>query len=368
VSRVIPATQLAKDLLRPLKNISRQSIRVFPAFNIRVRYTRPYSTPSNPSLLASLDIDITPFAGHEATVQTVKFILTEGSVEDLNAVQGMALPLTCLPRDDLTFLYRLRPDDLEIVKTNIRAAHISITAKVLVSEDCQPQISMQWQTNVDFTLPVNPGYGHPSQAIRRDHRPAQLSIGSNFDTVSPIAPLATANRPDALPTMEVTTRHQRSSSIPDFGVTMTFTSTSTKPVEPGQSFTWEVFIVNRSDRARKLALIVIPKRRRTERINANRPPSTGYGRKDPNVADAFLDENILHAMQRNSVVEPSEVICYSTDIRVGPLAPSACHTIDLRFMALTGGVFELEAIRVIDVATQDHVDIRDLPSIVVAEA
>lgn len=149
---------------------------------------------------------------------------------------------------------------------------------------------------------------------------------------------------------------------------MTFTNTSMDGVKAGQIFTWEVFIVNRSDRPRKLALIVIPKRRRPERVNANRPPSTGYGRRDPNVADAVWDENILHAMQKNSAVDPAEIICYSTDIRVGPLAPSACHTVEFRFMALIADVLGLEAVRVIDLATQEHVDIRDLPNIVVSAA
>ena len=224
---------------------------------------------------------------------------------------------------------------------------------------------MQWQTSIDFTLPVNPGFGQPSQAIQRDRRPSQLTLNPTFETIPTITSLA-VTRPDALPPIELTTRLERPSSMPDFGVTMTFVGTAKGDIQPGEIFTWEVFIVNRSDRPRKLALIVIPKRRRTERINNNRPPSTSYGRKDPNIADAVMDENILHAMQKNAAIEPADIICFSTDIRVGPLAPSACHTVELRFMALVSGIIALDAVRVIDLGTQEHVDIRDLPSIVVA--
>jgi len=152
---------------------------------------------------------------------------------------------------------------------------------------------------------------------------------------------------------------------------MTFTSTTPPKgtIKPGTPFIWEVFIVNRSDRPRKLALVVIPRRRRSDRLITNRPPSTGDGRiKDPKIADAVLDENILHAMQKHAAIEPAEIICFSTDVRVGPLAPSACHTIELRFMALRSGITGLDAVRVIDLVTQEHVDITDLPSIIVSLA
>ncbi len=369
VSRVIPATQVSRDLMRPLKNISRRSIRVVPAFSIRVRYARPSTTPSNPSIIASLDVDITPFAGLEIQLETVTFKVTGGVVEDLNKTQFMTLPLKCLPRDDVTFLYRIRPDDLDNASNNIKPVQIFVTAKVTVSDICRPQISVHWQTSIDFTPPVNPGFGQPSQPIQRDHRPSQISIGS-IDAIPSMTPLA-ISRPDALPSIELTTRHQRSTSVPDFGVTITFTSSPplNKTIKPGKPFTWEVFIVNRSDRPRKLALVVIPRRRRSDRLITNRPPSTGDGRvKDPKFADAVLDENILHAMQKHAAIDPAEIICFSTDVRVGPLAPSACHTIELRFMALKSGIIGLDVVRVIDLATQEHVDITDLPSIIISPA
>jgi hypothetical protein len=314
-----------------------------------------------------LDVDITPFAGLDIRLETVTFKVTGGIVEDLNNTEGMTLPMKCLPRDDVTFLYRVRPDGLDNANNNIKPVQIFVTARVTLSETCTPQISVRWQTSIDFTPPVNPGFGQPSQPIQRDHRPSQISVGS-IDGVPSATPLA-ISRPDALPSIELTTRHQRSTSVPDFGVTMTFTSTPPPKgsLKAGMPFTWEVFIVNRSDRPRKLALVAIPRRRRSDRLVTNRPPSTGDGRiKDPKFADAFLDENILHAMQKHAAIEPAEIICFSTDVRVGPLAPSACHTIELRFMALRSGIIGLDAVRVIDLATQEHIDITDLPSIVVS--
>jgi hypothetical protein len=371
VSRVTPATLAARDLMQPLKNISRQTIKVYPAINARMRYSRPNTTPTNPSVIASLDIDITPFANCEIILSEVGLRINGGTVEDLNATLGMVLPITTLPQDDVTFLYRLQPDDLDMPnKAQIRTLDISIKARANLSELCRPQISMHWTTTIDFTPPVNPGFGTATQPIQRPHRPTQLSIGgSSFETVPTAASLA-VTRPDALPSMDVTTRQQRNSAIPDFGVTMTFAGPSLdSPIYPGKPFVWSVFIVNRSDRPRKLALLVLPKRRRTE-VRITRPPSTGYDgqRKDPKVADAVMDENIIYAMQRNSAIDPIEIVCLNADTRVGPLAPSACYEVELKFIALKAGIVGVEAVRVIDLGTQEHVDIKDLPSILVSPA
>ncbi|RAL63799.1 hypothetical protein DID88_003443 [Monilinia fructigena] len=301
VARVAPSAQIARDLARPFKNISRQSIKVYPAMNARVR---------------------------------------------------------------------ISPDDSDATnKSRIRAIDISITATANVGNVCKPQIAMQWSTSLDFTPPINNGFGQSTKPIQHPNRPSALSIGATFDSIPTISSLA-VNHPDALPTVEVTTpthSHNRNqSSVPDFGVTMTFSSPSTSPVYPGHPFIWSIFIVNRSDRPRKLALLVLPKRRRTE-ARITRPPSAGHGsaRRDPKVADAVLDDNIIYAMQRNSAMESSEVVCLSTDTRVGPLAPSACYEVELKFMALKEGIVGVEAVRVVDLGTQEHVDIKDLPTIVV---
>ncbi|KAG0650035.1 hypothetical protein D0Z07_3875 [Hyphodiscus hymeniophilus] len=369
VSRVAPVTQGVRDLMRPLKNISRNSIRIYPAINARVRYSRPNTTAPKPSVIASLDIDITPFANCEITIREVNLDMAGGSVENLNSIPGLSMPMKCLPQDDITFLYRVLPDDLDVTnKSLIRTLSISITASAHLTSACAPEISMQWTTTMDFTPPVNHSFGNPAQPIQRPHRPAQLSIGaSSFETVPTVSSLA-ALRPDALPHTEITTRHQRNSSIPDFGVTCTFTGPPpSQPLLAGVPFSWSVFIVNRSDRPRKLALVVLPKRRRTE-ARITRPPSTGYGnpRKDPKTADAVVDENIVHAMQKNSAIESTEIVCLSTETRIGPLAPSACYEVKLDFISLRVGVVSIEVVRVVDLATQEHVDIKDLPSILVS--
>jgi len=46
------------------------------------------------------------------------------------------------------------------------------------------------------------------------------------------------------------------------------------------------------------------------------------------------------------------------------LSPGSCYTADLKFLALSAGVLFVESIRVVDLVSNEAVDIHDLPSIV----
>ncbi len=49
------------------------------------------------------------------------------------------------------------------------------------------------------------------------------------------------------------------------------------------------------------------------------------------------------------------------------LNPGFCRTTELKFLPLAIGILAVEAVRVIDLATNDSIDIRDLPDIVAQE-
>ncbi|KAI9775974.1 MAG: hypothetical protein M1839_000673 [Geoglossum umbratile] len=369
VSRVVPAAQVAKEFLQPLRDISQRAYRAVPAVSSRVRYPRLNTFASKPSIIACLDFDVTPFADCSVSLDQVNLTLSGGNVEALIGPHDSGIPLICKPRDDVTLLYRLTPDgiiEMNSHKSNIRILEVSITATALVTEDCHPRIEMKWRANVDFSAPLNPSFGGPGQHLQRINRPSDLPVTSRTGTAS-ASPSTTAGSrpltlgPDTLPVGEY--GHQRSISPGDSGLTITFSGP--QDVHVGGVFRWEVFIVNRSSRPRKLLLVAIPKRRKADtKRSAPWPPTAGGGRKAGSVTDAVVDENIVYAMQKSAVMDPVDLVCLSTDIRIGPLAPLACHMGELRFLALSPGVLNLEAVRVIDLSTQETADIRDLPSIV----
>lgn len=90
----------------------------------------------------------------------------------------------------------------------------------------------------------------------------------------------------------------------------------------GEVFQWNLFIVNRSDKARTLAIIVIPRRRTSTKRHESKPSltSSAGGHRDDGVNDiveAVVDDHVVYATQKTSVLEPAEVVGISTDVRIG---------------------------------------------------
>ncbi|CAK7266861.1 hypothetical protein SEPCBS119000_002246 [Sporothrix epigloea] len=420
VSRVAPAAAAmdASFQPRPLRGLKSIAFDIHPAVHTRVRFAKPNIAPANPAVVAMLEIDFTPFFECEAVLTSIRLALPAGEVTDLNITDGLALPLYCVARDHFTFLYRLAPREFDLGQPMAQQAHrhphpqqgqqaglyardldITIEVKILVQPGvCTPTLKMNWVTSLDFAGPLHPGFGQAPQqppSIQRAHRPSQLSIDGMSSFTAP-----SVSRPDALPSLEAAAR-STATALPAFGITMTFAAPEHK-VYAGEVFVWTVFVGNRASQTpltptlptsatlgggvvldqqspapRKLALFALPKRRRND-VRVLRPPSTAGGPRKSllqtdgtpteAVADAVLDENVVHAMQRSSLVDSTDVVCLSSaDTRVGPLAPNACHVVELRFMALRAGVVSIEAVRVVDLASQEHVDVRELPTMIISE-
>ncbi|PFH58253.1 hypothetical protein XA68_13970 [Ophiocordyceps unilateralis] len=384
VSRVGHVMKRQGDSVAQIRALQQLRMPVFPALHTRIRFSRPNTAPPSPAIVALLEIDFTSHFDTEILLDDISLLTPDGSIEKLNDEAAMRLPLACVSHDNVTFLYIIKPHQLEggAHKTIPGDLEICITASVQVEPGlCVPRLVMAWHAALDFTKPVNPSFAASvDTGIQRSHRPSQLSIGSNNSaaaaTPSTVAPFATpatglAGQPDSLLGMD-THATRTEAAVQDLGITMSFAGPS-DPIHAGDVFSWTVHVVNRSDDrtarpSRKLALVAIPRRRRND-VRPLRPPSTASRRRgEVEVADAVLDDNILHAMQRSSAVDVAEVVCLSADTRVGPLGPGACHVAELQFLALREGIVGVEAIRVVDVNSQEHVDIRDLPTIVVEPA
>ncbi|KAJ5131954.1 hypothetical protein N7448_006112 [Penicillium atrosanguineum] len=349
--RVVPTTSY-EDPIYNIQQSQGHPLRVVPAASARIRYARLSSYNGMPQTVASLDFEVTPFLNCEVSFEKADIQLSEGTIEPLSNIPGLTLPLTCRPRDDVTLVYKLTPEYGPETNPSstaiISTLDISLGAIILLSDDCKPRIAMEWRTNVDFSMALNPTFGGPSQALQRNNRPTSLSVSTNQPGVTP-------NNRSSL--------RERAYSVTDVGVTISFSGPSR--VHVGTPFAWGVFIVNRSNIPRKFALIAIPRRKRTDpRGHVARPSSSSISsRKENEVAEAVTDDNIVHAMQKNVTGQEAELISLSTDIRVGPLLPGTCHSTEIKLLPLATGPLHLEAVRLVDVNTNETTDIRDLPDI-----
>ncbi|KAJ6790016.1 hypothetical protein PWT90_10370 [Aphanocladium album] len=349
-------------------------------------------------MVAMLEFDFTADLDCEALVDRVELRTSAGTVESLGGDdQALQLPLRCVSHDHVTLMYEIRPHRLDVnAKDANNILHIAVSAQIQVAPGvCTPRVDMAWTASLDFSTPLNPNFGPAAETgIQRAHRPAQLSIASAA-AQSAVTPLKSPSvtRPDSLPLLEAAAA-QTEAAVPDLGITMSFNA-PTHVIHPGDVFSWTVYVLNRTSETsassaaavpgstapvssvpsvaappakppRKLALVAIPKRRRQDARSSMRPPSTASRRRgEKEISTAVIDDNVLHALQKNAALDGSDLVCLSADTRVGPLGPGACHVVELQFLALRPGIAGIDAIRVVDLGSQEHVDIRDLPTTVI---
>ena len=259
---------------------------------------------SNLSLMASLDLEVAQFATYDVNISKVALALHGGEVKALSDDQDVTA--IHKPGDQLTYLFKidpdLSPDGTPSLGNKGHYLILNVEAQAFISRDCRSNITIEWKTPVDFTN------DQTSSLIRAAHR---LS-GST-------APTSKAPNPDSLPAHDTQSQHEQEALNNDINVTLTVSGPP--KVLVGEIFTWDVFIVNRSDKTRKLAVIVIAKRKRDYESHKSHPSvsSSDDHRADKKelLATAVIDENIVYAKQKSARTETAELICLTTDIRLG---------------------------------------------------
>lgn len=317
VSRTGSTNQDTTSGDQKLKVLPQLAFRAIPALTARVRYSKSSAHIRKPTVFATLDIETAPFFDSNIVITAIKMYLSEGSAMNLRS-DSLDFPIPCRPKDNLIFLFHLIPNDSlhDSPNTNwtSKTLEITVEANVVVSETCRPRIEMRWKTGVDFSVALYPGYGPSGQSLQRKQRPASLPTPPVTGNKSDMPPPAhEADSTDIVPVPE----QKLTTSISDMGVTMTFTAPG--EVRVGEPFCWDVFIVNRSNKSRRLAITVVPKRKRGDfKAHLSRPSSSSVGgRKEAGIADHVLDENLLYAMQRNVGKEPPQIVSLSTDMKIG---------------------------------------------------
>ncbi|KAJ9668521.1 hypothetical protein H2201_001162 [Coniosporium apollinis] len=356
ITKVIPAGHGSNTSVRTLQASPRRQFRICPAIYWRIRYSRLHSGTREVTVLASLDLEVTLYAECDVSISDVRLMLQDGEAVPYGGSWGPKLPVRCRAGDLLSLVYKLRPaTDYGNSSRGAPKAHgleLGVKATAFLSDEYFPALDVRWSTSVDAAL-----------FQRELNKTDSLRDGSRSqDGVVESRGHATAGnaQPSSLSTTNMA------------GFDLTFTISGPDQVYVGEIFQWSLFVVNRSDKARSLAMLVVPKRRRADiKQHQSRVSSSSAGvAKESQVevlAEAVLDNNLVYAMQKSGFSEPAELVSLSPDIRIGPLAPGACYTTDMRFLALAAGVLHIDSLRVIDLTTKETTDIRDLPDIVATE-
>lgn len=306
ITQTPTAVPMPKIIAKPLKTGPRRFFRAAPALLWRVRFL-PRKTASEPdAVIASLDFETTNFAASDLSLDAVELSLSAGTAESL----CKQLPLHCRPNDQVTLLFKLLPLSNETTDTSsMKYEHelsIDARATVFLSESCKPRIRITWKTSVDF------------DSFKTNSRPTSLTHSGSRPTSNRLSSkdLPKLPGPDSLPITDQ--QHDtRSMSTSAAGIHLTISGPHTAYV--GETFHWKLLVVNRSDQLQKLAVVVIPKRRRTELTKPGSDPKNGVKKIQDSdvVAQLVLEDRLVLALQRTAIQDTTELVCLSPDIRIG---------------------------------------------------
>ncbi|KAH6615282.1 TRAPP trafficking subunit Trs65-domain-containing protein [Boeremia exigua] len=359
ISKIAPSAPLARETARPIKTGQRPLFRVVPPLMWRTRFAKVHTSLADLSLMASLDIEVAQYTSYKVRITKVELLLKGGEIKALTSLD----PSTAYsPGDQLGYLYKATPDlsadGAPALGSKGHILTVNISADVLISATCQPHVAIQWKTTVDFAT---------------DHQPALLKAAHRLSSASLAGSIKS---PDALPAHDT-----HDPAAPDNAISLTLTISGPPRVRVGALFTWTVFVVNRSNKPRRLAVTVVPQRPR----DAARPQSSAstgdhgashsvshgathsashsvnHSAKPPLLAPAVLDDHIIYGRHKSAQPHPTRLVCLTTDIRLGALGPGACYTAELQFVALAAGALAVEAVRVVDLASGEVADVRELP-------
>ncbi|KAF1816791.1 hypothetical protein P152DRAFT_406846 [Eremomyces bilateralis CBS 781.70] len=365
ITKVVPSNTITPQVARPIRTTGQKRMyRAAPPLLWRIRYSKSASPPKTNDLVASFDFEITPFASADILITDISMSLSQGVVTPF----GTNLPIQCQPGDQVTCLYRLNPDpSLDELLSNESRKHqlrLHITGTALVSATCRPRLAIAWSMPVDFSTHTK--FGHSRTRSTLLHQSTSIEIPRSL----PPGPGPDGHRGSGSTDIERPgTSH---SMTTDSGVVITISAPS--EVRVGEVFTWKLFIVNRSESLVRLAVLAVSKRRTPRR--GDRLSGTGGQEKrtsgteasdEEKLAEPVVEANLLYGMLRTGEMEPAELVCLTTDLRVGPLVAAACYSTELEFLPLSPGLLRIESLRVVDLNTQDTTDIRDVPDIIAVE-
>jgi hypothetical protein len=252
--------------------------------------------------MASLDLEVAHFAAYDVTIKGVSLTLHGGNVKVLS--DNHDTTAVHKPGDQLTYLYKIKPDlardGTPALGSKGHYLTLKVDASVSIASGCRPDIAIEWKTPVDFASEQASGL------LKAAHRLSSSTVNTSK-----------AQNPDSLHAQGT---HDQPEQDASNNINVTLTVTGPPIVRVGEIFVWDVFIVNRSDKTRKLAVLVIAKRKRDLERHKSHPSTSSAGgfRTDKELlASAVIDENIVYAKQKSARTETSELICLTTDIRLG---------------------------------------------------
>ncbi|OAQ32267.1 hypothetical protein K457DRAFT_135607 [Linnemannia elongata AG-77] len=135
------------------------------------------------------------------------------------------------------------------------------------------------------------------------------------------------------------------------GIVVSFAVTDRVVV--GKIFNLEIFIVNRSRHIRRYTLVV-PNRKRAKGSDPSQgskvlPPLPSGEQVLQNVPiDPYMEEPELLRRHVDNETTEADIICLENNVRLSPLYPVTCQTLNLRFIAIKEQLHTIDLVQLVD--------------------
>lgn len=324
ITKVAPTTSRPQDGIKPVRGASKRAFPIVPALFTRVRYTS-----ISDAITASLHLETSQVITGVVAIKTIQLESPETDIKPLNSV---VCPLETQGGDETVLLYRLAKSTSS---TNHGPSSVAVHIEATVQQDeAEIPINLHWKTQVDLS---------------------QTNAKPTYKWSRPLS--ASTIRPPARPSIHGDSKAgplelARAVEVDEIGVTFNIWTRSIIP----SRIDFKLFIqcINRSERPRRFAIVVVEPKKRSMQIQA----SSQSGKPDV-ITDTF---DAPTQTQR-----PPHVFDLNPDVRIGPVPPGASYETELKFWATTTGVLDLGILRIVDLDTRQTVDVRDLPDVVVLD-
>ena len=285
----------------PIKVVSRKPFRAIPALSSRVRFHRPSFNIGNPSLLAALEFDIPAFAQRPIEIVSATLNLGNGVIKSLGEGGTQELPIVCHARDSIVRLYRISPSVSIPGTPSTNSPHsleVAVRLRVAISDLCRPNVEIKFKASVDFST-SNIAHATKTRSLERANKPTSILPTPN-------------NVSSSLQSSNLNLDSENAS-----GIVLQFKGA--EKVFVGKPFKWEVFVMNRSSRQKRLGFTMLSRKKTVgeKRISSRPTSNSNSANKTESVASPFVDDNLLYTMMRSHALDSPQIVSLDSDLQVG---------------------------------------------------
>ncbi|RMZ14587.1 hypothetical protein D0860_02030 [Hortaea werneckii] len=335
ITKVAPKPPKKDESLRPVRGASKRAFPVMPALFTRMSYA---TVPDG--IVATLTIETSHIVAGMFRLSKVDVtaLLNDSSAETDKIIPGsltaLEWPLMMHPDEEVSLLYLIAPEDGLQLSAKTISLTVNVHATLELENGSRVNLDMVW---------------HPEKhSLPTTHEPRY-----KWSPPSPHQSMPSTQNTAEASSSEKTPARSRSSVASDHGLIFVFTAPS--PVKQQRDMQIKVQCTNNSRTSRNLAVI------HDQSIRQQGLQSSDDSKSPVGVTSAH-DDAVPNSKAR------SNVFCNSPDVRTGLLDPGATFETEMEFFVKDLGLLDLGSIRILDLDTNQTVDVSELPDIISVEA